>query len=187
MMRRSKGPHSADGRSDNLRQKMSLLLVPVLAAVLWFLVRDSVPTTSAVSAEAADRNTTSFQETEAVNIEWKMPPLYRIGGRDPMQLASPSTGGSELAGSPAISRTGLVLRGILYTSERPVAMIGSTLALEGQQIGPVKVIQIAQDSVEFEMNGRRWRQTVVNPTIAPPADGQEQQESVPNRDLEEPQ
>lgn len=186
MMIRAKGHPNAAGRADELRQKAMLLLIPVLAIVLWWLVRDSIPTTSAMTSDAEDPLAVQHDEIEATNIDWQVPPVYRIGDRDPMQLAPMSEFGEGPVTAETTLRTGLVLRGILYTTKKPVAMIGSTLVFEGQQIGPVKVLQIARDSVEFEMDGRRWRQMVVNPTIAPPVDDEQQQETIPNGSYEEP-
>ncbi len=186
-MTKAKGHHNRTGRADEMRQKVMLLLVPVLAIVLWLLVRNSIPTTSAMTADAEDTPATQYDEMKATSIDWQIPPLYRIGDRDPMQLAPMSKADEKSVAADVPSPTGLVLRGILYTAEKPVAMIGSTLVLEGQQIGPVKVLQIARDSVEFEMNGRRWRQTVVNPTIAPPSDNQQERETAPHGSPEVPQ
>ncbi len=177
--------HLTETRAVDQRQRVLLLLVPFLAIAFWLLVRDSIWTTATVTAALADHGGTKSQEGDVPGITWELPPLYRIGGRDPMQLAASSDTEPGYVAAPAPSRTPLVLRGILYTPEKPVAMIGSSLAFEGQRIGLVKVVRIERDSVEFEMDGRRWLQKIVNPTIAPPADEPEQEESVLPVDPEE--
>lgn len=167
-----KGSYGKGPQRDDMRQKAMLLLIPVLAAVLWLLVRDSVQTAPATAADTVEQETTPSPVAEDIEIDWQTPPLCRLGGRDPMQLASPSQVSTDLTASQTSTSTGLILRGILYTQDRPVVMINSSLVYEGQQVGPVKVMRIAQDRVDFEMDGRRWVQMVSNPTIQPPSEEQ---------------
>ena len=41
-----------------------------------------------------------------------------------------------------------------------MAMIGANLVQEGQQVAGATVVKIEKDSVEFEMDGQRWKQMV---------------------------
>ena len=165
-MRAEQGSYNRDKRPNSLRQKGMLLLVPVLAVTLWLLVRQPPQTVQARAAETVDETMTVSHETEDARIDWELPPLYRIADRDPMQLATPSLADEESAAPRTRTQANLTLRGILYSDDRPVAMVGTTLVHAGQQIAGVTVIEIARDSVEFEMDGQRWTQRVSDPTVS---------------------
>ncbi len=167
-----KGSYGKGGQRNDLRQKVMLLLIPILAGVLWLLLRDSLPPKPATAAETTEEQVTPTPVVEDIEIDWQTPPLCRLGDRDPMQLAPPARVTTDLAVSQAPTSTGLILRGILYTREHPVVMINSSLVYEGQDIGPVTVIRIAQDRVTFEMEGRQWVQMISTPAIQPPSDEQ---------------
>jgi hypothetical protein len=93
-------------------------------------------------------------------IDWQIPPLYQPRGRDPMQLAPPTFLETESTEPQTKVQVNLTLRGILYSEDKSLAMIGANLVQEGQQISGATVVKIEKDSVEFEMDGRRWKQTV---------------------------
>jgi hypothetical protein len=141
-----------------------VLLIPVLAVVLWLLVREPMQPHSAAAAEEVtaptESGTVDASETEYLGIEWEIPPLYQSSGRDPMQLAPPETEAGPARVTQTYERFNLPLRGILYSEDRPVAMIGTSLAHEGQQIDGVTIVEITRESVEFEANGQRWTQTI---------------------------
>lgn len=171
-MRTKKGSYNRNERPNGIRQKGTLLLVPVLAITLWLLVRQPVQTAQATSADTVDGNMTVSRETEDAKIDWDIPPVYRVADRDPMQLAEPSLPDEAPATPQTRKQAPLTLRGILYSADRPVAMIGTNLVHEGQQIAGVTVIEIARDSVEFEMDGQRWKQRVSDPAIPSRQDAQ---------------
>jgi len=77
-----------------------------------------------------------------------------------MQLAPPAFLEVESTEPPTRVGVNLTLRGILYSEDRPLAMVGSSLVQEGQQVAGATIVKIDKSSVEFEMDGRRWRQTV---------------------------
>lgn len=51
--------------------------------------------------------------------------------------------------------TGLSLKGIVWDSARPIAMIGNSMVVEKDNIGGKKVIKINKDSVELDNDGVR--------------------------------
>lgn len=50
------------------------------------------------------------------------------------------------------------LTGILYTQDKPLALVGGKIVGEGDVVGGVKVLKIHNDNVEFERSGKRWVQ-----------------------------
>ncbi len=87
-------------------------------------------------------------------------PLLTMGGR------------SKAAGMKRISRAlfrsssntttpmGERVTGILYSKDRPAAIIGYRIVHEGETIRDVEVVKIHKDKVEFEKDGMRWTQTI---------------------------
>ena len=53
-----------------------------------------------------------------------------------------------------------VITGILYSKERPSTIIDGQIVHEGDTIHSVKVVKIHRDKIEFEKNGRKWKQKV---------------------------
>ena len=50
------------------------------------------------------------------------------------------------------------LTGILYTQDKPLALVGGKIVGEGDVVGGAKVLKIHNDNVEFERSGKRWVQ-----------------------------
>ncbi len=51
-----------------------------------------------------------------------------------------------------------IVTGILYSDEKPAAMINSEIIYEGSIVDDVRVIRIGPKKVEFERDGRTWSQ-----------------------------
>ncbi|MGA1980772.1 MAG: hypothetical protein ABSG99_09485 [Sedimentisphaerales bacterium] len=67
----------------------------------------------------------------------------------------------EVAVSPkqaVASPKEVALKGILYSEDKPSALIGDAIVTEGDIIDGVKVVKIHRDSVEFEKDGEKWTQ-----------------------------
>ena len=139
-------------------------LIPVLAITLVFVVRNPLK----VSAVPSDENTQSVvSETTASRsseINWQIPPLYLPDGRDPMQLppppVTPTVEGTDDSPAPVQTRVELTVTGILYSQDRPAAIVDTHLVHEGEQISGATVKKIEMDGVEFEINGQTWKQAV---------------------------
>lgn len=52
------------------------------------------------------------------------------------------------------------ITGILYSSEKPAAMINTEIIYEGTVIDNIRVIRIDAEKVQFEKNGKRWTQAM---------------------------
>jgi len=50
--------------------------------------------------------------------------------------------------------------GIVYGGDKPSAMVSGEIVREGDTIFGVKVVKIFKDRVEFEKDGKKWRQKV---------------------------
>jgi type II secretory pathway component PulC len=54
----------------------------------------------------------------------------------------------------------LIVKAIVYSEDNPSAVIGKQIVHEGDEISGATIVKINEDSVEFEMNGERWKQKV---------------------------
>jgi type II secretory pathway component PulC len=54
----------------------------------------------------------------------------------------------------------IVVKGIVWSTDKPSALIGNQIVREGGSVSGARVTKINRDSVEFEMNGTTWTQGV---------------------------
>ena len=136
------------------RQKMTVVLVPVLFIGMVFAFVKMlgggpgkttepkiIKPSNAIAAAAADQ------------IVWQIPPTYPTTLRDPMRFGSVSTATQGDIGK-------IIVKGIVYSKDDPSAIIGNEIVHEGDKVSGATVVKINEDSVEFEMNGKRWTQKV---------------------------
>ena len=181
-MKAGKRSYGRDGRPKDMRQKVMLLLIPVLAIVLWRLVREPLQAVPVQASETVENQAAVAPAVEEIEIHWERPPVYQPTARDPMQLVPSAVATEEPTPTWTRERVNLVLQGILYSEDRPMAMIGTNLVREGEQIAGVTVVKINPDRVEFEMDGQRWEQTVSEPAVPYRQDREaEEQDTAPDR------
>lgn len=149
-------------RTNGGRQKLMMALIPVLAVVLITLLKNPLGIPHAAKANATSSRASEQQGNAGVEITWEIPAPFLSGGRDPMQLTPPPArpGGRvpEAAARPTEDAGALVVTGILYSEDRPLAIINTQIVHEGQQIAGATVDKIDRDGVRFERNGRKWKQ-----------------------------
>jgi hypothetical protein len=67
----------------------------------------------------------------------------------------------DIATSPkntVVCPNNIAVNAILYSEDKPSALIGNTIAIEGDIIDDIKVVKINKDTVELEKDGQRWTQ-----------------------------
>ncbi len=147
-----------DSGAGGAKQKAMVVMVPLLFIVLViFVLKGGVFGTSANKTEAGDENNASSIASADLNneIDWEVPQAYPTKLRDPMKLGPVVTDKSDSGGLVE-----LVVKSILYSEDNPSAIIGNRIAHEGDRIQDANIIKINKDSVEFEMNGKKWTQKV---------------------------
>jgi len=55
-----------------------------------------------------------------------------------------------------------LITGILYSEDKPSAVIGNRIVYEGDTLHGINVVKIYKEKVEFEKNGKRWTQPIEN-------------------------
>jgi len=136
------------------KQKAMVLLTPVLFVVFIVVLTQVLKKPSG----AAPKPTKAFAPSGATaaftgKITWQIPTPYPANLRDPMEFGPVRTEQKEDANA-------LVVKGIVYSDDRPAAVVGNDIVFEGDTVGGAKVVKINQDSVEFQTNEKKWTQKV---------------------------
>jgi hypothetical protein len=134
------------------KQKVMILLTPVLLVVFIVVLTQVLKKTPV----APPKPTRAFAQSGATaasagKINWQIPSPYPANLRDPMQLGSVKTEQKDGASE-------LVVKGIVYSDDKPAAVIGNDIVFEGDTVGGAKVLKINEDSVEFQKNDKKWIQ-----------------------------
>lgn len=144
------------------RQKTMVIMVPILFIALIFLFRGVFGTT-VHKTEAVEENTASRVAADS-EIDWKIPEVYPATLRDPMRLDQAVTDRPETQTETQTETKKVVrlsVQGILYTEDKPSVVVSNRIVHEGEIIRGATVVKISRDSVEFEMDGKRWIQKVL--------------------------
>ena len=137
---------------DPKKQVAMVILVPVLFGILFFVFKPILFKPSRKPSGSASDELTNAVVAFGGEIDWQIPALYPRTLRDPMRFGSVTTEQDATAS--------LEVKGILYSRSNPTAVIGSRIVREGGKVLKATVVKINKDSVEFEMNGKRWTQKV---------------------------
>jgi hypothetical protein len=135
------------------RQRAMIILALALFIVLisMFIRAFSVPSRKMIRTGTLGpaKATAAGYDNQA---DWQIPELYPTKLRDPMQFGSVATQTAEAGG--------LIVKGIVYSKDKPSAVIGNQIVHEGDKVLDVVIIKINENSVEFEANNKRWTQKV---------------------------
>jgi len=142
------------------RQKATVVLVPVMfiGMILAFykVLGGGSGETPPPNIITPSNNTTAAASS---GIDWKIPELYPTTLRDPMLFKKAAV--IPTPDNPdKTTKEEIVIKGILYSEENPSVIIGVDILHEGDEVSGATIIKINQNSVEFEMNGKKWTQKV---------------------------
>jgi hypothetical protein len=133
------------------RQKVMVILAPVLFIILIFLFIRAFSTPSQKITGPGTSGPVKVAAGSDSKVNWQVPNPYPTTLRDPMQFGS------------ATSQTGtgeLIVKGIIYSKDKPSAVIGDQIVHQGDKILDVVITKINENSVEFEANSKKWMQNV---------------------------
>ncbi|MDT8303430.1 MAG: hypothetical protein RQ760_18265, partial [Sedimentisphaerales bacterium] len=145
--------------ASTTKQKAMVVMIPVLFIVLVaFVFRGGVFGTSVHNAQAVDENNTGLASAGLNHqIDWEIPEPYPTTLRDPMQLGSVVTGNNQAENNELVK---LIVKSILYSEDNSSAIISNRIVHEGDQIQGASITKINKDSVEFDINGKKWSQGI---------------------------
>jgi hypothetical protein len=163
-----------------------VIMVPVLAIIMIFAFRQVLSKApQKTKGTETDDTPVVVSNTDSGNeINWNIPEPITIITRDPIKLPDESNtqNGGENGAANAQNQGVIMIRDIVYSKDKPSAVIGSQIVYVGDKINGITIVKIDRDSVEFEKNGDRWEQNVRDGKIIPVLDstgqGEDQPESV---------
>ncbi len=142
---------------NTARQKLMMILIPVLSIIFVFVL---VGVFSGTSQKPTKRPNAAKAPSNTVysgdKINWEVPPLYPENMRDPMQFGA-ITASAGIAGTEGNQ---LAVKGIVYSKDNPSAVIGTQIVHRGDKVSGATILNINEDSVEFETDGKKWTQKV---------------------------
>lgn len=143
------------------RQKATVIAVLILFIILVFVLIRTFGT-GAFPQSSDELATIELAKTPAVvksdiRIDWQVPPLYPKDLRDPTEFDSVAPGQADIA---KLSTAELIVTGITYSKDEQYAIVGTQIVRDGDMVSGATVVRISEDRVEFEMDGKRWSQTV---------------------------
>jgi hypothetical protein len=148
---------SSAGKANAHQRKMGILvavLMLVFVAVLYYVLGSGPSIANALTKGTNSEQNTGHASAKKWSESWKTPALFSAPARDPMKSPSKTTSGG------AVIKGNFSVRGIVYSPSKPSAIISGQVLLEGESIGDIRICKIDKESVEFEKNGKRWKQQV---------------------------
>ncbi len=134
---------------------LGFVLVVVFVAVLLFAFGSGPSRAKAASKKPDSANAQLPDVRQLREVEnWKQPEVYPESLRDPTKAVSNLSAGNTQPGGD------LAVRGIVYSKTKPSAIVADQIVFEGDVLAGAKITKIEKDFVEFEKNGKRWRQQV---------------------------
>jgi len=152
----SKGPLDA-------RQKKMAVLVGVLCVVFGgvvFFSLGGVGQSKAAAADPTEGAVVQSQGTQKKVQDWTSPQPLPADLRDATSIASKKTELTENPVDKGSDPVDLVVKGIVYSQNKPSAIINNQIITEGQTINGATIVRITKDAVEFKSNDKQWTQQV---------------------------
>jgi hypothetical protein len=92
------------------------------------------------------------------DLEWQVTRLERLRSYETTKGIEKLLKERQASRSVKPVQTYGVVNGVIYSVDKPVAIIDGTAVRANESIHNVKVVRINKDSVEFERNGATWTQ-----------------------------
>jgi len=154
--------------SSPTKQKAMVIMVPVLAIIMIFAFRQvlSKAPRKTKGAGADDTPAVVANADSGHEIDWKIPEPISVMARDPIKLPEQTDtqnaeqNGEENATANEADQGVIIVRDIVYSHDRPSAVIGTKIVYVGDKINDATIIKINRDSIEFEKDEKMWMQKV---------------------------
>ena len=145
------------------RQKAMVIMVPILAIIMIFALRQVLTKAPSQTEGAGTDNVPIVSKADTGNeIDWKIPEPIKIETDNSVKLPNENkTQNSEPNETSTQSDSDMIIvRDIVFSTDKPSAVIGSKIVYVGDVINNATVVKINRNSVEFEKDGERWQQNV---------------------------
>ncbi len=153
------------GTGDS-RQKVMVILIPILFIIMIFMFRQVLSKAPRKTKGATNDNASVVTTVHSDNeIDWQIPEQIPMGLRDPIKPSSRTAMPIAMQTDPngiSSSLDMLSVRGILYSHDKPSAVIGNRIVHLNDKIDDATVVEIERDFVIFEKDGKRWMKKVAD-------------------------
>jgi hypothetical protein len=159
---RNKFLKNEESETGNARQKIMFALIPVLFIVMIFMFRQVLwkEPKKTKAASGKEKKITAVAKASGGDINWKIPDPIPVNMRDPIKVQKEETGVIEQQNSSGNDSGNMDVKSILYSEDKPSAVIGDKLVYLNQTVNGITVIEIQRDYIVFEKDGSRWQQRV---------------------------
>lgn len=165
---------------NNTRQKVMVILIPVLFIVMIFMFRQVLSKSPRETEGAVKEKPVVTKVNSGNEIDWQIPEPISTEIRDPIKPA-PRTTVTNVWQADSNNIGMLNVRGIIYSQDKPSAVINNRIVHLNDTIDGATVVEIDSDYVIFEKDGKRWTKKVAEPEMGqqqPEQQEQQQTESV---------
>ena len=145
------------------RQKKMAGLVGILSlvfGVVMFVSLGGVGQSKATAGtDPSQDSVIQNQETKKAAKDWTSPQTLPANLRDATQPVFKQTNATD----DGLANTGsgdLVVKGIVFSKNKPSAIINNEILTEGESINGATIVKITKDAVEFKANDKQWTQQV---------------------------
>lgn len=154
------------------RQAVTVAAIPILAIVLIVVLSPFFKTGAARPGKPIEPPAPTTVIAADTEIDWQKPAPYPAAYRDPMELTAEMKTLIETAVATTVQigpgvdptqadRVGeLTVKGIVFSEDKPSAVIGTRISHVGDIIAGVTIVRITERLVEFEKDGETWTQAV---------------------------
>ena len=144
------------------KQKAMIVLVPVLAIVFIFVLRQlfSKAPTKTNATTNDDMSIVISAKNSNDDIDWKIPEPLPVVMRDPAKTGNQANINNTTQNSGETQWDDMMVKGILYSDDKPSVVIGRKIVHLNEKINGITVVEINKDYVVFEKDGKRWARKV---------------------------
>lgn len=153
---------SNKGAMDARQKKMAGLVgvLGVVFGVVMFISLGGVGQTKAAPAgDTGQEQAVQSQGTKKTAQDWATPAPLPANLRDATATASSQTELTKDVSENSASSE-LVVKGIVFSQNKPSAIVNNEILTEGQSINGVTIVRITKETVEFKANNKNWTQQV---------------------------
>jgi hypothetical protein len=169
--------------SSPAKQKVMVIMIPILAIIMIFMFRQVLSKSPRKSKGAGtDNDPVPVAKADTGNqIDWKIPEPIKIVTKEPEKLPDETDNQNqeknETNGKVETATENIIVRGIVFSEDKPSAIIGSEILHVGDVINNATIVEIEENSIEFEKNGYRWKQKVDDEKKIPVVENTDETES----------
>jgi len=165
---------------NNTKQKVMVILIPILFIIMIFMFRQVLSKAPQETEGATNDDSPAVTAVDSGGeIDWRIPEPIPMTIRDPIKPGT-QTVVPDAWQADSNNLEMLSVRGIIYSQDKPSAVIGNKIVHLNDKIDNATVVQIDQDFVVFERDGKRWMKKVAELKT----DWEQWQQKEPKQNLE---